>query len=364
MKRIKQGAALAVVSAMALLTAVSPANAAQTADGYDLSGFAAAFPQVFSKDDTIVSTDSSYQSHNVAVQITRHEREGRVGDLNGDGAYSVSDTLLCARLAAEDKALSLTEEEAARADVNVDGFVDTGDIAEIFQFAASPPDSDFYALRKLVYFVADVHIRGIENLRGAFAQGKFPETGSGGNKLIFEMARENDAIFAINCDYCEIRDNGVTYRNGVMYREKGRGEIGVLYKNGVMDVLTDSQYRALSQQQKAEIWQTTAFGPGLVKDSEAVTKFTGSVEKELHPRSAIGYYEPGHYCFVLIEGRQPGYSDGMTCAELAQLMRALGCSEAFNMDGGSSSEIAFGGRRYNRPAWNGRPSSDILYLCE
>ena len=56
----------------------------------------------------------------------------------------------------------------------------------------------------------------------------------------------------------------------------------------------------------------------------------------LNPRSAVGYYEPGHYCFVVIDGRQPGYSKGATLMQLAQLFESLGCKEAYNLDGGKS----------------------------
>jgi exopolysaccharide biosynthesis protein len=44
--------------------------------------------------------------------------------------------------------------------------------------------------------------------------------------------------------------------------------------------------------------------------------------KVKNPRSAIGYYEPGHYCFIVVDGRQNGYSDGMTLDELAQTLRS------------------------------------------
>jgi exopolysaccharide biosynthesis protein len=40
---------------------------------------------------------------------------------------------------------------------------------------------------------------------------------------------------------------------------------------------------------------------------------------------------------VVVDGRQPGVSEGMTCHELAGLMQRLGCSDAVNLDGGGSS---------------------------
>ena len=46
------------------------------------------------------------------------------------------------------------------------------------------------------------------------------------------------------------------------------------------------------------------------------------------------------------------------------MFKDLGCVEAFNMDGGSSSVIVFNGKQINKPAWNGRETSDILYLVD
>ena len=43
-------------------------------------------------------------------------------------------------------------------------------------------------------------------------------------------------------------------------------------------------------------------------------------DMELHPRSAVGYSRNGRYLYlVVVDGRQPHYSEGMTLAELAEL---------------------------------------------
>lgn len=54
-----------------------------------------------------------------------------------------------------------------------------------------------------------------------------------------------------------------------------------------------------------------------------------------NPRTVIGYNED--YIFILtIDGRQPGYADGMTLIEAAEIMVDLGAERAINMDGGGS----------------------------
>ncbi|MFH1183979.1 MAG: phosphodiester glycosidase family protein [Chloroflexota bacterium] len=65
---------------------------------------------------------------------------------------------------------------------------------------------------------------------------------------------------------------------------------------------------------------------------------------ELHPRTAIGYSRNGRYLFlVVVDGRQPLYSDGITLAELAGLMISLGAQYAMNLDGGGSSTLVVEG---------------------
>ena len=56
-----------------------------------------------------------------------------------------------------------------------------------------------------------------------------------------------------------------------------------------------------------------------------------------HPSTAVGFDRAGRrLLLVTVDGRQPGYSAGMTLRELAELMRALGADEALNLDGGGS----------------------------
>ncbi len=77
----------------------------------------------------------------------------------------------------------------------------------------------------------------------------------------------------------------------------------------------------------------------------------------LHPRTAIGVDLHGHrVVMVVVDGRQPGYSEGMSLAELAELMRLLGCHDALNLDGGGSS-ILFRRREDGSLAIMNRPAS-------
>jgi hypothetical protein len=65
---------------------------------------------------------------------------------------------------------------------------------------------------------------------------------------------------------------------------------------------------------------------------------TSAAAGGINPRTALGLDATGRYLFlVVVDGRQPGYSEGMSMYELASYMHGLGCTRAINLDGGGSS---------------------------
>ncbi len=81
----------------------------------------------------------------------------------------------------------------------------------------------------------------------------------------------------------------------------------------------------------------------------------------LEPRTAIGQVGPLHYLLVVVDGRQDGYSAGMTLPELQQLFIRYGAQTAMNLDGGGSAEMWFQGEILNKPAGGKERSvSDII----
>jgi exopolysaccharide biosynthesis protein len=58
----------------------------------------------------------------------------------------------------------------------------------------------------------------------------------------------------------------------------------------------------------------------------------------LHPRTAVGFDDTGAWLLlIVVDGRQPGFSEGISLYELAQILRAQGCTQSINLDGGGSS---------------------------
>jgi exopolysaccharide biosynthesis protein len=61
-------------------------------------------------------------------------------------------------------------------------------------------------------------------------------------------------------------------------------------------------------------------------------------DQALHPRTAVGFDDSGAWLLmVVVDGRQPGFSEGVTLYELAQIFQSQKCSQSINLDGGGSS---------------------------
>jgi hypothetical protein len=95
-------------------------------------------------------------------------------------------------------------------------------------------------------------------------------------------------------------------------------------------------------------------GPVIVRDGKPVFRslegFDPSQLQPRNPRTAIGQLADGRYLFLVVDGRQTGYSVGMTNFELAQAMARLGAVTASALDAGGSTTMAFDGKLLNRPS--------------
>jgi len=103
-----------------------------------------------------------------------------------------------------------------------------------------------------------------------------------------------------------------------------------------------------------EIREAVGGGPRPVRDGKASVehlqeRFAGSFAARRHPRTAVGVRD-GTVVLVTVDGRQPGYSEGMTLDELAGLLVELGCTEAMNLDGGGSTTMVVRDRVMNSPS--------------
>ena len=95
-------------------------------------------------------------------------------------------------------------------------------------------------------------------------------------------------------------------------------------------------------------------GPVLVRDGVPVYRsneaFTIAQLAPRGPRTAVGQRADGGIVFVTTDGRQPGFSVGMTNFELAQTLVRYGAVRGMGLDGGGSSTMAFEGAVLNSPS--------------
>jgi len=212
----------------------------------------------------------------------------------------------------------------------------------------------------LCYYVADIYVRNISYLKTAFAGDVYSK---GITDSVADMAKSKNAIIATNGDHYGARDSGILIRNSVVYRTTRRYQVCALYYDGTMETYKASEFDA-QRAIEGGVYQTWDFGPALLdRNGKAISEFSTGIAGK-NPGCAIGYYEPGHYCLVLVDGRQEGYSMGMTLTELAMLFEEMGCKRAYNLDGGQSANMAYLGELHNRPTRGGREVSDLIYIWD
>lgn len=91
------------------------------------------------------------------------------------------------------------------------------------------------------------------------------------------------------------------------------------------------------------------FGPPLIMNGKKVIR-SGDGGWGISPRSAIGQKKDGTIMFLVIDGRQPGYSIGATLVDVQNIMYEKGAYIAANLDGGSSTTLYYNGNVVNKPA--------------
>ena len=217
--------------------------------------------------------------------------------------------------------------------------------------------------RQTVYYVADIYIASPEQFRAQTVKGELRYFST---QDAMEMDADAHAILAISGDFYSYQDRGFLMRNGVLYMDdQTYCDLCVLYEDGTMATYARDEYTVQEVLDRGAV-QTWNFGPALL-DAEGHVKPYYEVSTTVgypNPRSAVGYYEPGHYCFVVAEGRLDD-SYGLTIGELAQIFEDLGCRCAYNLDGGGSALMTFLHGRYSRQS-NGadRDLGDLLVITE
>lgn len=216
-------------------------------------------------------------------------------------------------------------------------------------------------------YIADVTVSDVSFLRAGLANGVF---GRNIKETTSDIAKENNAIFAINGDFYGFRYSGPVIRNGVLYRSNkrsGSNDVLAVYNDGSFVTMKEENVDAQNLLDSG-VLQLFSFGPTLVDNGQISVSANQEVEQSMNsnPRTAIGMISPLHYVFVVSDGRT-SESAGLSLAQLAAVMQDAGCQCAYNLDGGGSSTMWFMGDVVNNPTTNGnsiseRKVSDIVYI--
>lgn len=213
----------------------------------------------------------------------------------------------------------------------------------------------------VTYHVADIYVRDVKYLQADYATDKGFGLAKENRALIQDAAKRVNAFVAINGDQCGQHSDGMVVRNGVMVRQSEKEDVCVLNYDGTLVTYGESEFdtQAIID---AGAWQVWTFGPELLDDNGqplAEDEYNTTVGGA-NPRSAIGMIEPLHYVLVTVDGR--GESAGLTMRALAELMQKLGCTAAYNLDGGGTAAMAVNGEVYSTPS-KVRSVTDIVYVA-
>ena len=183
-------------------------------------------------------------------------------------------------------------------------------------------------------------------------------------------AQSVNAVLAVNGDYYGARDAGYVIRNGQLLRSDSQDanqEDLVIYQDGSFEIIREGDITVQELLNKGAV-QVLSFGPALIENSQVAVDSADEVGKAMasNPRTAIGIIDDKHYVLVVSDGRT-NESKGLSLKELADFMKELKVTTAYNLDGGGSSTMYFNGQIINKPTTNGhnieeREVSDIVYL--
>lgn len=215
--------------------------------------------------------------------------------------------------------------------------------------------------------VATVTIKGDASIKTALADETY---GRNIKAKTSTTAQSVNAVLAVNGDYYGARDAGYVIRNGQLLRSDSQDanqEDLVIYQDGSFEVIREDDITAQELLNKGAV-QVLSFGPALIENSQVAVDSSDEVGKAMasNPRTAIGIIDDKHYVLVVSNGRTDE-SKGLSLKELADFMKELKVTTAYNLDGGGSSTMYFNGQIINKPTTNGhnieeREVSDIVYL--
>lgn len=145
-------------------------------------------------------------------------------------------------------------------------------------------------------------------------------------------------VAGFNADFFNMTSGlprGVVHLDGDVIKDTpmpGRSVVGISTTGAPVIVHSDDYTTAQN-----DLLDALGAGDILLSDYVQTPIPSQSALVEPEPRTAVGFTENDEVYFIVIDGREFEYSNGMTLAELAEVFMALGVKDATNLDGGGSS---------------------------
>lgn len=159
----------------------------------------------------------------------------------------------------------------------------------------------------------------------------------------YEQGTDHRVVAGVNADFFNLKNGTplqMEFKAGHSLRDtlaSGRGFIAVL-KNGRILIGDSLTYL----KNKRRITEALGGYQLLVKRGKEIPQPQNTFSLTRHPRTAAALLNGRTMLFVVVDGRQPAYSNGMPLDELSELLTWLGAKAAINLDGGGSSTLVSG----------------------
>ena len=196
------------------------------------------------------------------------------------------------------------------------------------------------------------------------------EYGSSVEEYPTNMASNVNAVLAMNGDFYNFRDLGITVYQREMYRH-APAKVDTAYFTAEGDMIFSKRGELMNADEAKQfiadnnVIFSTAFGPVLVENGEKVTTTQypiGEIDKK-YSRAAIGQKDDLHYILMTVNYEGPCQYT-CTLAQATEYIFAKGVQKAYALDGGQTSSMVFNGELVNRVDWgNERTMSDIIYFA-
>ena len=233
-----------------------------------------------------------------------------------------------------------------------------------------------------VYCVARVKIADASQIRTTIQP-------KGRTNKISSMAKKMNAVIAIGGDYYAVDEGGYIVRQGEIIEKRKKPyetrDLLCIDENGDFHILLrlrnakqNGKSKSINPEFKEQLKDLVKghtlvnvfeWGPALIIDGvkqEIPNSYSGNLSAR-EPRCAIGQTGPLEYVLVVVDTvthHDRSGKEGATGEELAQFMADLGCTQAYNLDGGNSALMVFHNQNYSDKTVNEERSvSDIIYFA-